>query len=113
MNDSWRIDAQRAIWANGVELRVGVRHKDGGFSVAQPLIMQRMTEEQLGMIVQPCAMLPWTAAQNLMDELWHVGIRPTEGTGSAGSLAATERHLEDMKRIAFHALKIPTNQQKS
>lgn len=45
-------------------------------------------------------------AQNLMDELWRAGLRPTEGTGSAGSLAATERHLADMKAIAFHTLKI-------
>jgi hypothetical protein len=40
-----------------------------------------------------------------MDELWRVGLRPTEGTGSAGSLAATERHLKDMQRIALGLLK--------
>jgi hypothetical protein len=39
-----------------------------------------------------------------MDELWRVGLRPTEGSGSAGSLAATERHLSDMQRIAFKLL---------
>jgi hypothetical protein len=38
-------------------------------------------------------------AQNLMDELWRCGLRPTEGTGSAGSLAATERHLKDMRAL--------------
>ena len=41
------------------------------------------------------------AAQQLMDELWRVGFRPTEGSGSAGSLAATERHLADMRRLVF------------
>lgn len=30
--------------------------------------------------------------------------RPTEGTGSAGALAATERHLKDMQTIAFRLL---------
>lgn len=40
-------------------------------------------------------------AQTLMDELWRSGIRPTEGTGSAGSLAATQGHLEDMRRLVF------------
>lgn len=44
-------------------------------------------------------------AQGLMDELWRVGLRPTEGTGSAGSLAATERHLADMRSVAFGLLK--------
>lgn len=45
-----------------------------------------------------------TAAQILMDELWNCGIRPTEGTGSAGSLAATQAHLSDMRKIAFGLL---------
>ena len=40
-------------------------------------------------------------AQLFMDELWNVGIRPSEGTGSAGSLAATERHLADMRALVF------------
>jgi hypothetical protein len=29
------------------------------------------------------------------------GLRPSEGTGSAGALAATERHLKDMQRLVF------------
>ncbi len=40
-------------------------------------------------------------AQQFMDELWRAGIRPTEGQGSAGALAATERHLQDMRTLVF------------
>ena len=40
-------------------------------------------------------------AQCLMDDLWSCGIRPAEGAGSAGALAATEQHLADMKRLVF------------
>ncbi len=36
-----------------------------------------------------------------MDDLWAAGLRPTEGTGSAGALRAVERHLEDMRRLVF------------
>jgi hypothetical protein len=43
-------------------------------------------------------------AQTLMDDLWQAGLRPSEGSGSAGSLAATERHLADMQKIAFKFL---------
>jgi hypothetical protein len=39
-----------------------------------------------------------------MDELWTCGVRPTEASGAAGILEATERHLEDMKKIAFQLL---------
>lgn len=44
-------------------------------------------------------------AQGLMDELWTAGLRPTEGTGSAGSMAAAQAHLADMRKIVFGALR--------
>jgi len=52
----------------------------------------------------PLALLSMNEAQNLMDELWQCGMRPTEGRGSAGSLAATQEHLEDMRKLAFHKI---------
>jgi hypothetical protein len=45
-----------------------------------------------------------TDVQQLMDELWKAGFRPsTEHHGTIGQLAATEKHLMDMRAIAFHA----------
>jgi len=41
------------------------------------------------------------AAQVLMDDLWACGIRPTEGSGSAGAFEAQRRHLEDMRALVF------------
>jgi hypothetical protein len=43
-------------------------------------------------------------AQELMDGLWQCGLRPSEGTGSAGALKATENHLKDMQTIVFKLL---------
>lgn len=40
-------------------------------------------------------------AQNLMDALWDAGLRPSEGSGSAGAMAATQRHLDDMRKLVF------------
>ena len=42
-------------------------------------------------------------AQALMDGLWRIGIRPTEH-GSAGQLAAVEKHLNDMRAIVANRL---------
>jgi hypothetical protein len=57
--------------------------------------------------IPPIAMsLQTTEAQALMDRLWKAGLRPTEGSGSAGALSATERHLKDMQKIAFDTLGI-------
>lgn len=52
-------------------------------------------------ITQPTFELSHEAAQVLMDDLWACGLRPTEGAGIAGALAATARHLDDMRRLVF------------
>lgn len=54
-----------------------------------------------GSLVQPTFTLDYTSSQELMDELWRNGIRPSEGAGSAGAMAATERHLKDLQRLVF------------
>lgn len=46
-------------------------------------------------------MLKPEEAQYLMNALWDVGFRPSEGTGSAGAMAATQKHLEDMRKLVF------------
>jgi hypothetical protein len=79
---------------------------DDSFGLAQPLVFERVKSGEYHGHRRPALSLRGTDAQQLMDQLWHCGLRPSEGTGSAGSLAATERHLADMKKIAFHALKV-------
>ena len=73
------------------------------YAVAVDLIMKTVDEST---VTKPFISIDYQEAQELIDTLWQCGLRPSEGSGSAGSLAATERHLKDMKQIAFHALKI-------
>lgn len=73
--------------------------KDDAY-IADPIVFRKRMQGDH--TVPPATMaLSRDAAQRLMDELWHVGLRPSEGSGSAGSLAATERHLADMRAIVF------------
>ena len=51
-------------------------------------------------------LLDATICQSLADQLWDCGFRPSEGKGSAGSLAATQEHLADMKTLLFHQMKV-------
>jgi hypothetical protein len=37
--------------------------------------------------------------QSLMDSLWDAGIRPSQGHGSTGQLAAVQNHLEDTRGL--------------
>lgn len=57
-----------------------------------------------GTVVTPALRLSQRDAQALMDELWHCGLRPSEGSGSAGALAATQLHLKDMQALTFKLL---------
>ena len=56
--------------------------------------------------IDPTFTLPRHHAQALMDELWQCGLRPSEGTGSAGSLRAVEKHLDDMRAIVGKQLDV-------
>ncbi len=99
----------RTPWSRGIEVLIQVsdRREDGEFlAYAAPLELKRVTREMKGMVPTPTFRMDENDAQRLMDELWHIGLRPSEGSGSAGALAATQRHLEDMKSVAFHALKL-------
>jgi len=51
-------------------------------------------------MMPPLCSFSLSDAQELMDDLWRCGLRPTAGKGSAGQLTATERHLSDMRAIA-------------
>lgn len=86
-----------------VELRAIDRRQGKHGSVLQSWTLH--AREDLGAWVPPAAYLDRSSCQQLMDELWRVGVRPSEGSGSAGSLAATERHLGDMQKIAMGLLK--------
>lgn len=63
-------------------------------------------EEDEAVLSSVAMQLNATYAQKLMDDLWDCGVRPSEGSGSVGSLKATQVHLQDMRKIAFDRLKI-------
>lgn len=96
------VRAQRQPWRDGVEIMV-LDTRAGKVAAAQPLVFTVI--EDLAQIHEPTMTLSNSQAQQLMDELWRCGLRPTDGSGSAGSLAATERHLQDMRAMAMGLLK--------
>lgn len=95
--------ARREEWDTGISLYARKITEGQGYLKAMPI---QMVEGKRGLIVEPFARLEIQSAQTLIDELWNCGLRPSEGTGSAGSLAATEKHLTDMRKIAFKKLGI-------
>lgn len=93
-----QIRAQSAPWLRAVQLLIRQ-----GEATAEPIVMK---QRDPNLMLEPSLSLEPEAAQTLMDDLWNCGIRPTEGTGSAGALAATQRHLEDMRKLVFNERKL-------
>jgi len=74
---------------------------DGYVALAKPIIMERQEEKDICVMPDPTFVLRPEEAQALMDSLWTCGLRPSEGSGSAGAMAATQKHLEDMRTLVF------------
>jgi len=59
-----------------------------------------------GETLQPTFSLRRDQVQALMDEMYRIGVRPTE-QGTAGELEATKSHLKDMRNLVASALEVP------
>jgi len=87
------------VWATPWNRSVGLRITSHDHTAA--ILLPEMQAVAEGDEIPATVEISFNRAQELMDGLWSAGVRPTEGTGSAGSLAATERHLEDMRAMVF------------
>ena len=68
----------------------------------EPLLAKRVEYVETSLLEvshEPTFQLSRDEGQQLMDALWVVGLRPTEGMGSAGALAATQDHLKTLKEV--------------
>ena len=77
--------------------------REGGKYAAHKL---EMTQMEKGCVIPVFVQIEQEESQVLMDDLWEAGIRPTEGSGSAGAMKAVQNHLSDLKTILFHKLGI-------
>lgn len=93
MKTNLQLRAYPAPWRQAVEFLL-----HDGKSAAEEFVLK---ERDPAVAAAPSFQLSYEQAQTLMDDLWNSGLRPTEGTGSAGALAATQKHLEDMRRLVF------------
>ncbi len=95
------IRVSKCNFRSGAPLAVFIEEirKDKVYGLVSPLTFER--REELFTETQPTVTLSTVAAQQLIDDLWECGLRPSEGSGSAGALTAVQRHLEDMRTLVF------------
>jgi len=104
-NDPIRIKIARNQFGEGYMVAIiGERSaKDRSLSVAEPIEMKYIKE---GGLIKPALDISFQAAQELIDNLWDCGLRPSEGSGSAGAMLATQRHLQDMRSLVEKFTKV-------
>ena len=91
------IRVARGPWSPNVQVLISAV-QGRNLAVAAPILFQPIEPDQ---IAQPQLELNTSDAQSLMDQLWACGLRPTEGSGSAGALSAVQAHLADFRRLVF------------
>ena len=104
MNDTrLRFHCEYSPYADSYSLHVGAGRPLT--AVAKPLEFE---PHEPGTICpdNPTLRLQIEDAQQLIDTLWSAGLRPTQGKQSEGVTAAQEKHLQDMRTIAFAKLKV-------
>lgn len=104
MTSKLRAHAEPKWYSNSIALYFYEKaQQDGKTSYVSDLVM---TTAEEGQLIEPSEALTVSleTAQELMDSLWQCGLRPSEGSGSAGALKATETHLKDMQEISRRLL---------
>ena len=100
-----KIRAEKSWCRNAIELLITDPSfpRNGEVKVITSMIGETQRE---GTLCEPSAILKFQEAQVLMDDLWQAGLRPTEGTGSAGAMKAVENHLKDMRTLVSKIMKV-------
>lgn len=94
----------RKSWGNFTVDLFGYEKRESGMvDVIQQVSIKSFDQNELTDSI-PMMSIDIEDAQRLVDALWDAGLRPSEGTGSAGSLAKTEAHLSDMRALVSHTI---------
>jgi len=96
---NFKVHVEKRFYADGIAIHIFERLPSGEVSLLSGL---QFTTHKEAEIVEPqeAIIMPVEVAQELIDNLWQCGLRPSEGSGSAGSLKATESHLKDLQEFS-------------
>lgn len=98
--DEVEVWVQRNMQCACYDLGIFIRNRiDRTIAFARDITFEKF-EPAKGIGAAEAMRLSYDEAQAMCDALWNAGLRPTQGHGSAGQLAATEKHLEDMRTLS-------------
>lgn len=80
---------------------IWIEHSDSRRSFADNILMKEIPD---GVMPEHCMSIDKQAAQQLMDELYRCGLRPTQAKKDDEALAAKNEHIGDLRHISFALL---------
>lgn len=98
------VGADRNFPMRGVNLYLFGKDVDGSLSVAAPIAYEVLQDYQLAEQTSPTLTISMEAAQQLLDDLYNVGLRPTHAIETGSTLAAQKAHIDDLRTILFAVL---------
>ncbi len=102
------LSLERSISELAIKIYGYRKNNDGTVSILESTISESAVANAPEYVVpmRPLLSIEEEQAEQLMTELWRLGVRPRNGEGSLSHVEASRRHLEDMRRIAFHCLEL-------
>lgn len=99
-----RIFLERVNFGRFINMHMAVQNVSFEWAVANPVTFT--VTDEIATLTPPMMQFIPDQAQNLMDELWTVGFRPTQGKQSEGQMGATTYHLNDMRALVAALAKV-------
>ena len=95
LDKSWKAYARYDLSYLGYEVLIKMED-----SVVLPVEMT-LERKEAGVLLEPSLRLDENLAQQLLNALWEVGLRPRNGESSLAHVEAMRYHLEDMRKLVF------------
>lgn len=104
-HEGLHIGVDRVSYRRKVAIYIGFFRGGDIKAHAKPIQFEELSPEEIGVMPEkPVAELRIEEAQQLADELWNAGIRPTQAKQSHGAFEAVGAHLNDMRAIVADKL---------
>lgn len=92
-----QVRAKKAPWGKVIDIAIFTQVVGVKYLAVKQLDIEDINTDDIPV----CLKMDPTSAQQLIDDLWDCGLRPSEGSGSAGAMMAVQNHLKDMQRLVF------------
>lgn len=102
--EGFKFFVRREAWSDRLNITAILESSNGRRVIMKPAVCWGLGDKDEGKMIEPVMTLERHEGQRLMDELWQAGLRPSEGSGSAGAFAAVQHHLDDMRKIVSKEL---------